>query len=407
MNIGKNGKKFIILTVSIVLILSGIAYVYTVRSDKIEKKNEISSITNRQKIIGGYVDDSKYLSHKDVIENIAYTTMPVFGSSEFNHGNDTEYHPTNLFAHTNVDLMIYGTSYCQSLNLAIGLGAIEPQLKKRKAVILLSPSWFYAKGVTEKEYSARFSDTFYMAAMENPNISVKIKNYISRRSEELLNSYHKKLDRVKLYNQVTLGNPSEKEKERYKKLKKKLEKKASIKFNRSLSADFFSELSDETTNEELKQDYNWDKLAKKAREKSIGTRNNPYFIDDERYAYIYKDRSIRNKGTMTKSTFEGSPEYDDLKCFLDICKETGIEPLLILEPMNGFWYDDMGFPKEKRVVLNNNIKKIAAEYKVQLIEYPEMEYEMYFLLDPYHLDGEGWVFIDKAIANFYSDKPNI
>ena len=76
-----------------------------------------------------------------------------------------------------------------------------------------------------------------------------------------------------------------------------------------------------------------------------------------------------------------------MKLFLEVCEETGLEVMLINIPVNGYWYDYTGFPKADRQQYYQNIRDIAAEYDVTLLDLSDHEYTPYFLKDVMHL---GW-----------------
>ena len=90
-----------------------------------------------------------------------------------------------------------------------------------------------------------------------------------------------------------------------------------------------------------------------------------------------------------------------MQLFLDICKDLKIEPLLISVPVNGRWYDYTGFSKEDRNQYYQNIRDIASKNNVELADFSDKEYELYFLKDIMHLGWKGWVYLDEAIYNFY------
>ena len=96
-----------------------------------------------------------------------------------------------------------------------------------------------------------------------------------------------------------------------------------------------------------------------------------------------------------------SPEYDDLRLFLQVAKELGIEIMLVSVPVNGYWYDYTGFPQEDRKQYYQNIRNIAEQNGVRLVDYSDREYEPYFLRDIMHLGWKGWAYLDEQIYQFY------
>lgn len=109
------------------------------------------------------------------------------------------------------------------------------------------------------------------------------------------------------------------------------------------------------------------------------------------------------RGSDTGGSYQVSPEYEDLRLFLDVCKETGTEPLIVSIPVNGRWYDWTGFPKEDREAYYENIRKICEEYQVEMADFSDKEYEEYFLKDIMHLGWKGWVYLDEAVYEFWKE----
>ena len=109
------------------------------------------------------------------------------------------------------------------------------------------------------------------------------------------------------------------------------------------------------------------------------------------------------EGSASNGSFSESPEYGDLKLFLNVCDELELEVMLINVPVNGYWYDYTGFPKEEREKYYENIREIAKEYGVKLLDLSNHEYTPYFLKDIMHLGWKGWVYIDEGIYEFYKE----
>lgn len=92
--------------------------------------------------------------------------------------------------------------------------------------------------------------------------------------------------------------------------------------------------------------------------------NNPFFISNDYYTSHIKRKIESLKDSQKDNSYSSSLEYDDLKLFLDVCKETGIEPMMISTPINGYWYDYVGYPKEDRLKYYQNIRDISKQYNV-------------------------------------------
>ncbi|NLD19230.1 MAG: D-alanyl-lipoteichoic acid biosynthesis protein DltD [Clostridiales bacterium] len=364
------------------------------------------NVSVKNKDFGTWVSVYKDLSYTSISENISRDSMLVFGSSEFNHGKRTLYHPANLFKNKKADIMIIGKAYNQSLSHAISLGAVEGKLQNRKVILILSPTWFYKEGVIAKNYAIRFSEGNYMALMENKDISKDVKRRIGQRTIELLKSDDMMRSRVKRYNRMYLDDKgSYIDRMLYGIRKKYLRDKELLTVNTA----FKLEKLKETTQQKKNPEYgvlDWKALSKKAVESEIKGRTNPYGMSDRFFHSKFKKRLVYAENYHAKASFEKSPEYDDLKCFLDICRQTDIKSMLVIQPLNGHWYDYTGLTEEKRRVFNDNIKKIASEYDAEVTDLSYMEYSKYYFEDAVHPARRGWVTINEEIYRFYNEDNN-
>ena len=55
-----------------------------------------------------------------------------------------------MFAHTDVEPMLIGAGYYQSLNHAITLATIGNDIPNKKVVLFVSPTWFRKDGVSPR-----------------------------------------------------------------------------------------------------------------------------------------------------------------------------------------------------------------------------------------------------------------
>ena len=150
--------------------------------------------------IGTWVDMHKDLSAAAIRNGLTDDTIMVMGSSEFQHGKGTIYHPTKLFRSRNIRAMFVGAAYNQCLSHAITLGSVAEGLKSKKVILILSPAWFDGAGVKPHTFTVRFSESEYISLMENKEISDDLKNKIAARAEELLKGQGGLYDNVRRYN---------------------------------------------------------------------------------------------------------------------------------------------------------------------------------------------------------------
>lgn len=354
---------------------------------------------------GLWYNTYKDLSYNALSQNMDPDTILVMGSSEFRHGLKTPYHPGNLFRNRKISLMTIGGPYNQTLFHTIALGSLQPQLKSKKVVLLISPTWFKKKGVAKNDYALRFSETEYIAFMENKAIPKETKEYVAKRSEKLLSKDQRFCGKVKLVNKVQLRHSKDfVSRTAYAALKGYATDKD---YTTSRLAMRFMMKGPDAAREKTKphalvQDaLEWDNLAKNARKVSEGHSSNPFYMSDKvwknKFSKIYKSF----KGSHAKDSYETSPEYADLEAFLQICRANGIQAKLVVLPVNGRWYDHTGMTAEKRAVVSKKVTALGTEYGAEVTSLSCFDYEKYITLDAVHPWNEGWVKINEQIEKFY------
>ncbi|MFP9202670.1 D-alanyl-lipoteichoic acid biosynthesis protein DltD, partial [Enterococcus faecalis] len=82
-------------------------------------------------------------------------------------------------------------------------------------------------------------------------------------------------------------------------------------------------------------------------------------------------------------------------------KDAGAEPMFVTIPVNGKWYDYTGFPKKGRTDYYKKVNKQIRAKGFQVADFSGHEYDPYFMKDTIHIGWKGWVYVDKAIDEFY------
>lgn len=346
--------------------------------------------------------EEKSRSLTGITENLNEGTIPVFGSSEFQHGTDTAYHPAQVFAGNRFNPMLIGAGYYQSLSHAITLAAIEPYLTQRKAVLILSPQWFRKTGVVDQAYASRFSESLYVGMLENEKVSDETKTYFSDRTCELLQVDETTREHVLLHNKVlwegtasvleelqeTFWNSFLLEKERFSMVT--MQQAAGIGTGEGIPSE--------------DEEPDWEALLAQAQADGEKENQNQFYIDDTSYKLL--ESHLAEKKDMNKDAVKGyqnSPEYDDLRSFLQVCQELEIEPMLVVLPVNGYYYDYTGFPKEAREGYYAKVKAVAEEYGAKVADFSDQEYTKYFFEDRVHLGKKGWVMVNESLYEFYQE----
>lgn len=353
---------------------------------------------------GSWISQYKFFATDTIKENMDENTILVLGSSEFRHGTKMATHPANLFKDNKMSMMMIGAGYYQSLFHAVELAALADGVKNKKAVLILSPQWFTREGVLKPAYASRFSEETFIEMLKNKRVSPKTRDYIIERSEKLLSGDPQTKERVKKYQRVFLNykKASFSDRQYVRFYRKFLLEKGKISIALSSKASGVKKYDAEVSKKTQEPDWAYyNKVAEK--EGKRGVKGNPFYVANG----VYKSQILpgleKSKNSAVNSSYAESPEYDDLRCFLDVCKDTGIEPMIVLMPVNGYWYDHIGFPKKDRETYYENIRNIAGEYGVRVADFGKDEYTRYFFIDKVHLGWKGWLDINESIYRFATE----
>ncbi len=334
-------------------------------------------------------------------------TALILGSSELSSVTELEEiaFPPVLFQVGNSDfnMILDGRGYMQSISHAINVGALSNgAIKNDKVVIILSPQWFSKEHINSDIYASRFSERMYLEFLENDDISLENKIEVANRIESLLTSDPKELEVVKKYREIYIDKSMN--------LALIIEMKLYSYFNKMKGLyDLVDNISEhnliktfDETNQVKIDSIDWNELMITAEingDKNCTT--NEFGVYDSYFTQYIKDSLVERKDSSINGSYSDSIEYSDFCLFLDICKDVEIEPLVIMVPVNGYWYDYIGFPKEGRDGYYDKIREICSNYNVELADFSNKEYEKYFLRDIMHLGWKGWVYLDEAIYKFY------
>ena len=364
----------------------------------------VGSLAFNNKAFGTWNNHTEIKSYTALSQNIHNDTMLFLGSSEFNHGEDSEYHVRNLFKKQNVSIMLIGHVYNQCLNQAVTAGALGPKLKKRKIVLVISPTWFFPGGVPASGYSKVFSLSNYMAFMENKKIPRTQKRYVARRTESLLAGNRSMLSKVQLVDNIYVrGKNTRRNKSRYALVKRKTALQDYNAVKKALSGSGIKKRK--TYNGYIKSPapLNWDQMRADAQAYEDRNMSTRMFMSNDRwdnnFAYKYNTYKDRYAG----SSFNISPEYADLQCFMKVCQAQKIQTMLLVLPVNGQWYDYCGLHQNDRKYVGQRVRALGSKYNAKVVDFTDYDYKPYFLEDNVHPWRLGWIDMNKAVYDFYQD----
>lgn len=290
-----------------------------------------------------------------------------------------------------VDMTYVGEAFDQSLWQAIAAGAYAPALKNRKVVLMLSPQWFFKGNGQQSKLSSKFSYQLYKGFLENDSIGDDTKTYVRQRLEAL------GVDgtQIAAANDDTFVDAINDAAYQFSndlRIRSKID--ALVKGSPKNSP---TRSTGEPTGEP-----DWDALLSEAQAQGEQScTNNDYGIHD-----AYWDKNSQYKSEQNQDFVHADDEWADFQCFLKVCREAGLEPLVVILPMHGVWYDEMGVTSDIRAQFYDQARSLCDEAGVAYADFSSCEYEKYFLCDTVHPGWIGWVRIEHAVYDFVNGQDN-
>lgn len=317
----------------------------------------------------------------------------LLGSSELGQSAEDSAHPVRFFAENNLgfDLISVGAGGYQSLWGAIEVGALDEcgALPEKKVAFLVGGQWFMNEaGCTPEAFMNSFSEESFRECMENPGLTTETKAQIRERV-------------------IALGVDAQTVSD--------LADNSVVAWVNRAVADFVSGGEHRAllaeglaANEPLDRDDDsviepdWDALDRQAvAEGEAACTNNDYGIYDEYFDTYVSDQPWGQH-------YEGEPfadwsetEFSDLRLFLAVCEELNITPLMVIESVNGEYYDIQRYTKESRLEFYDKLRQVLDEAEVDYVDLSMYDYDKYYLRDVMHLGWRSWVQINRALCEFY------
>lgn len=363
-------------------------------------RDSVGNFNHTEKITGTYLVEQS-AAQED--------TLLIFGSSEL-RTTEISTHPANFFAGKRAGFQVdlIGRGSCQSLIHALELAASGDSLAGKKIVLITSPQSFVPEGIAPDLFYANFSYEQYLAALEDEDLSDEVKATLSARVAELLAAYEQT-------DGTSPVDPAIQALAEHRASPTPLSAVCNVLMTPYYALDrYLLELRnmadsrpvlaagvDTAAPEEMALiDWQAEEQAAVVQAERMAT-NNTFGMEDDYYTTYIGSRLERQKDRDAELDYSSSREYEDLRLLFEICNEKGIEPLFIHVPLHGAWSDYTGFTEDRRSEYYENVRAIAAEYVIEILDLTGYEYEPYFMCDTMHLGWKGWLLVDRALIGFY------
>ncbi|MGL4875913.1 MAG: D-alanyl-lipoteichoic acid biosynthesis protein DltD [Clostridium sp.] len=346
----------------------------------------------------GVVANDYFLNQGDIM---------FLGSSELEHV--TLQHPSYFFntGHSKNNAFIVGKEFNQDLQAATIIGSLNPNIKDKKVVFTFSFQWFLThRGITNYDFSTRFSPVQFYQFLNNPDITHATKVRFAKQVHSYLKGSTEYAPEV-LYAKIYGYNES---------LSSKIEEVAFYPYFKA--REFMLNLTEkgllykrlkglspyEAPTKQITP-WNWKEQQKLAYEdgKRLSS-NNPYGMLDKEYTKSFRKNLAWYNGAFKSTDLIKSDELNQYKLFLQVCKETGVKPIIVLMPGMNWFYDYIGIPEAERNQLFNEVEKLAKADGFTVLDYRNDRTKKYFLRDVAHLGTEGWTDVSEKVYKIYNQQ---
>lgn len=339
----------------------------------------------------GYVYSGAKSSSVDfVTANLGEDSLLVLGSSEFSTpARLVQQVPAEVFGTQNygVRAMLVGEAFDQCLWDTLALGALHTGgIPQNKVVLIIGLGMFTDGGLDASTFSARFSYTLCQAFFQNESIPTQVREQVYQRlleqgvDEATLRSCSPQ-DPLDAIDGFVLGAMDD------------------LKLRSELNAVRSKGIPLAQGDVQVP---NWEDLRSQALlDAQRMSTTNDWGVEDAFYTEQLSPALDGLKGARAAETYTSTPEYDDLDLFLTTCDACGIEPLIVIEPVLGPYYDHIGISQQTRNAAYDRIREVVGRHgNARLADFSNREYEQYFLYDIVHFGWTGWVDAQEAIYEF-------
>lgn len=327
----------------------------------------------------------------------------VFGSSELDPAHSGPDHPASLLAGGahGVDVMVVGRSFCEDLWQAIEVGAFAGRARVERVVLIPSMQWFMCYRKPAQDFQAAFSEDAYGAFMENGRISDDLKARVTRRMADYgvdrrepdspLEGLAGRIDRAA----------------------------ASIAASLRLSAEWDPGSASPVYGPDAPAPAGdpevpatpggaapcWDEVFSRAdaraRERAAG---NDLGIDDAwSGAKLTRWLAGAQRWRVRDGEYFSREELGDFELLLEVCREAGVEPLVLVQPVKGALYDQTVYTREVRAEYYDMVRGACERAGVAVADFSGHEYDTYFLREYSHPSDLGGAYYSKAIYRWFTE----
>jgi D-alanine transfer protein len=358
--------------------------------NKVSNVDGLASVYNHEKFDGLLIEKKALSSHRFLF---------ILDSSNLAN-TDCAYHPSNIFTRKASGFIPYlvGREGTTSFDHILKVAALNNSIRNQKVVFIVEPSYFLVEkslkiyphfselhayhfvfnSKIDRKLKAEIAASMLknVGVYQDPVLTLLLKNLTQRHANKTVNCLISPIGRLIL---------------------------AGLEQKDHFTAYYLMIKNSHVPHKTAyKPSLDWSDLLKNAeRDGENANRTNRFYIEDDKYENNIQSKLNDYRNYAKKNIYFNTREMNNTHLLLSLFKEFHIKPLLVIEPMNGFWSDFIGLNKNERHQTYTRIKHMIQQSGFGYADFSDHEYDKYFLRDTKHLGGKGWVYVDQAIDRFY------
>lgn len=356
----------------------------------------------------------------DALREAGRSPQLVLGSSELKSKPAGPAHPGRLFAdgRYGASSVIVGRAGVNDLWQAIEVGAFSPRMtgERKRVAIFVSMQWFMCYRDPRSSFPGVFSQGAYDAFMDNPSISADVKRRVADRVRAYGVDDAEPPQGGPLENAVALIDRSASAVSSDMRLAAALRARAErVRGDRDASTprgDGAAASGDGASSRDggavrtQEGAPDWEALIAEGRDEAERlSSGNDLGYYDAWYRSSFDDWLTGARGTWSvdDGNYWSGQELEDLKLMLEVCRQVGVEPLVVIQPVKGAAYDQTIYTREVRGEYYDMVRAACADAGVQVADFSDREYDRLFLRDYSHPSAYGSAWYSRAIYDFWTE----
>lgn len=329
--------------------------------------------------------------------------VPFFGSSEWSRMD--KMHPSVLAEAYKRPYIPYllGQKGAASLTHFFGIQQLGKELDHKKAVYVISPQWFVAKGANAGAFQNYFSIGQLVDFLQTQTGST-YDRYAAKRFLKMYPDCALK----PMVEKVARGEKLSSSDLKLLEWKDLIYQKEDAFFSHfSIANNFKNKVLSQVN--DLPKPISYKKLGDIAiQDGKAATTNNDFGIENQFYNIRISHQLKRLEGSQKNFNYIKSPEYNDLQLVLNQFARSQTNVLFVIPPVNSKWAAFTGLDQDMYQKAVAKIKyQLQSQGFTNIADFSKDGNKSYFMQDTIHMGWNGWLALDKAVNPFLSKQKTL